>query len=74
MIPLKDWNSYLKSIYEFPNALYTFQNVPIDDEVFSMEDIEFGIKQLTNGKNNNIESYQVAKILNQRAYTYPSHT
>jgi hypothetical protein len=44
MIPLKDWNSYLKSLYEFPNAMDTIPNVPTKDEVFSMEDIEFGVK------------------------------
>jgi hypothetical protein len=44
MIPLKDWNSYLKNIYEFPNTMDTIPNVPTKDEVFSMEDIEFGVK------------------------------
>jgi len=27
-IPLRDWNSYLKSIYEFPNSMDTIPIVP----------------------------------------------
>jgi hypothetical protein len=33
-IPLTDWNSYLKSIYEFPNAMDTIHIVPTKEEVF----------------------------------------
>jgi hypothetical protein len=46
MIPLRDWNSYLKSLYEFPNAMDTIPIVPTKDEVFSLDDIEFGVKHL----------------------------
>jgi hypothetical protein len=28
MIPLRDWNSYLKSLYEFPNSMETIPIVP----------------------------------------------
>jgi hypothetical protein len=35
MIPLRDWNSYLKSLFEFPNAMDTIPIVPTEDEVFS---------------------------------------
>jgi hypothetical protein len=58
MIPLKDWNSYLKSIYKFPNGLDTISNVPIWDEFFSMENILFGVKWITNGKDKEIEGYK----------------
>jgi hypothetical protein len=34
MIPLREWNSYLKSLYEFPNAIDTIPIVPTKDEVF----------------------------------------
>jgi hypothetical protein len=44
MIPLRDWNSYHKSLYEFPNAMDTIPIVPTEDEVFSLYDIEFGVK------------------------------
>jgi hypothetical protein len=44
MIPLREYNSYLKSLYEFPNAMYTIPIVPTKDEVFSLDDIEFGVK------------------------------
>jgi hypothetical protein len=44
MIPLRDWNSYVKSIYEFPNSMYTIPILPIEDEVSSLDDIEFGVK------------------------------
>ena len=29
-IPLRDWNSYLKSLYELPNAMDTISIVPIN--------------------------------------------
>jgi hypothetical protein len=32
MISLKDWNSYLKSIYEFPNSMDTIRKFPKEDE------------------------------------------
>jgi hypothetical protein len=44
MIPLKDWNSYLKNIYESPIVVDNIPNVYIEDEVFSIEDIKFGVK------------------------------
>jgi hypothetical protein len=53
-----DRNSYLKSIYEFPNAMDTISIVPIKEEVFSLDDIEFGVKRLANGKAKDIEGYQ----------------
>jgi hypothetical protein len=58
MIPLRDWNSYLKSLYEFPNSMDTIPIVPTEDAVFSLDDIEFGVKQLANGKAKDIEGYQ----------------
>jgi hypothetical protein len=36
----------------------TFPNIPIEDEVFSMEDIEFGVNQLIDRKDKSIEGYQ----------------
>jgi hypothetical protein len=54
---LRDLNSYLKSIFEFPNAMYTIPIVLAEDEVFSLDDIEFGVKQLANGKAKDIEGY-----------------
>ena len=59
MIPLRHWNSYLKSIYEFPNAMDTIPIVPTQDEVFSLDSIEFGVKHLANGKAKDIEDYRV---------------
>jgi hypothetical protein len=58
MIPLRDWNSYLKSIYEFPNAMDTIPIVPTEDEVFSLDAIEFVVKRISNGKAKDIEGYQ----------------
>jgi hypothetical protein len=57
-IPLRDWNSYLKSLYEFPNAMDTIPIFPTKEEVFTLDDIEFGVKQLANGKAKEIEGYQ----------------
>ena len=58
MILLRDLNSYLKSIFEFPNAMYTIPIVLAGDEVFSLDDIEVRVKRLANGKAKDIEGYQ----------------
>jgi hypothetical protein len=57
-IHLRDYNSYLKSLYEFPNAMDTIPIVPTKEEVFSLDDIEFRVKRLANGKSKDIEGYQ----------------
>jgi hypothetical protein len=57
-IPLRDWNSYLTSLYDFPNAMDTIPIVPTKEEVFSLDDIEFEVKWLANGKAKDIEGYQ----------------
>jgi hypothetical protein len=44
MIPLKYWKSYLKNIYESPIVFDNISNIYIEDEVFSVEDINFGVK------------------------------
>jgi hypothetical protein len=36
----------------------TFQNSSTKDEVFSIEDIKFGVKRLSKGKSKAIEGYQ----------------
>jgi hypothetical protein len=56
-IPLRDWNSYLKSLYEFPKSMDTIPIVCTQEEVFSLDDIEFGVKRLANGKTKDIEGY-----------------
>jgi hypothetical protein len=38
--------------------MYTIPIVPTKEEVFSLDDIEFGVKQLANGKAKDIEGYQ----------------
>ena len=57
-IPLRDWNSYLKSIYEFPNAMDTIPIFPAKEEFFFLYNIEFGVKWLANEKAKDIEGYQ----------------
>ena len=59
MFPLIDWNSYLKNIYGSRNVLNNIPKVSAEDEVFSIEDIKFGVKRLANGKTKDIEGYQV---------------
>ena len=61
-IALKDWNSYLKKLYESPNIRDNIQTLLTMKEVFSLEDIYFGVKFLENGKAKYIEGYQ-EKIL-----------
>jgi hypothetical protein len=59
---LKDWNFYLKNIYESPNFIDNMPNNSTKDEFFSIEDIKFGVKQFSKGKDKDIEDYQ-AEIL-----------
>jgi len=47
---MKDWNSYLKNSYESSDATYNIQTVLTVEVVFSLEDIDFGVKRLANGK------------------------
>jgi hypothetical protein len=57
MIHLRDWNSYLNYFYESSNVIENIQTLSIEEEVFSIEDIEFGVKQLAKGKAKDIERY-----------------
>jgi hypothetical protein len=43
MIPLREWNYYLRSLYESPNFVENIPNVSIEDESFSIEHIKFGV-------------------------------
>ena len=61
-ISLHHQNYYLKNIYESPNGIYNFETFLTTEEVFSLEDIYFGVKRLANGKAKDIEGYQ-AEIL-----------
>ena len=62
---LKYWSSYLKKLYESPNTRDNIQTLLTLKEVFSLEDIDFGVKRLANGKSKDIEGYQ-AEILKIR--------
>ena len=69
-ISLKDWNSYLKNIYESPNFIDNFETLFRTEEVFSLEYIYFGVKRLANGKAKEFEGYQ-DKIL--KIGGHPTH-
>ena len=43
MIVLKDWNSYLRMLYESNDVVDNIQPLFMEDKVFSLEDIDFGI-------------------------------
>jgi hypothetical protein len=58
MISLRDWNSYFKILYELPNFMDTIHIVPIEDEFFYLDDIDFRVKRLAKGKAKDIEGYQ----------------
>lgn len=51
--------SYLKNPYESTNSVDTILNAPIEDGIFYVEGIAFGVMQCSNGKAKNIEGYQV---------------
>ena len=57
-ISLHDWNSYLKFFYESPNVIDNFETLLTTVEFFSLEDKDFGVKRLENGKSKDIEGYQ----------------
>jgi hypothetical protein len=57
-IPLKDWNLYLKNLYESPNIMDNMPNGSTKDGVFYVEAIKFRVKQLSKGKAKDIEAYQ----------------
>ena len=57
-ISLKDWNSYLKKIYESLDIRDNIQTHLTTKEIFSLEDIYFRVKRLANGKAKYIERYQ----------------
>ena len=57
-ISLHDWNSYLKKLYDSPNVTDHFETLLTMEEVFSLQDIDFGVKRLANGKAKDIEGYQ----------------
>jgi hypothetical protein len=61
-IPLRDWNFYLENMYESPNVMDNMPKISTKDEVFSIEEIKFGVKWLSKGKSKDIEGYQ-AEIL-----------
>ena len=46
----------------------TIPIVPTEDAVFSLDDIEFGIKQLANEKAKDIEGYQVENFKSEGQY------
>ena len=48
IIALQYWNSYLKKLYESPNVIDKFETLLTTEEVFSLEDIDFGVKLLAN--------------------------
>ena len=49
-IALKDWNSYLETLYKPSDTRDNIQTLLTMKEVFSLEDIDFGVKCLANGK------------------------
>ena len=61
-IALKDWNPYLKNIYEPLDIKDSIQTLLTMKKVFSLEDMDFGVKCLANGKYKDIKGYQ-AEIL-----------
>jgi hypothetical protein len=58
MIPLRDWNSYLTKLYESPDVVDNIQTFPIEEEVSSLKDKEFGVKGITKGRAKDIVIYQ----------------
>jgi hypothetical protein len=58
MIPSTHLNSYLQNIYESRNVMDNIPKHSIENEVFSIEGIKFGVEPLVNGKAKDIEGYK----------------
>ena len=71
-IALKDWNSYLKKLYESMDIRDNIQTLLIMKEVFLLKNIDFEVKRLANGKAKDIEDYQ-AQILKIRGLVLIPH-
>lgn len=52
----------------------TIFNTLIKEDIFSLEDVEFGIKQLSSGKVRDNEGYKVEIWKNGKVYPHPSYT
>jgi len=52
---LHDWNSYLKKALRISNVMDSFETLLTMKEVFSLEDIDFRVKHLANGKPKDIK-------------------
>ena len=57
-IALKDWYSYLKNIYESQDIRDNIQTLVTMKEVFLLEDIDFRVKHLANGKSKEGREHQ----------------
>ena len=57
-IALKDWNSYLKKIYESLDVIDNIHTLLKTKQVFSLQEIYLGVKVLENRKYKDIEGYQ----------------
>jgi len=56
---LEDWNAYQKKFYESSDVINNIQTLHTNENVFSLEDIDIGVRRLVNGKTRDIEGYQV---------------
>lgn len=72
LISLNNWYIYLKNIYDSRDIMGTILNTLIKEDIFSLEDMEFWIKCLSNGKIRDIEGYQVEIFKMERSILIPS--
>ena len=61
-IALHDWNSCLKKLYEYPNVIDNFETLLTTEEVFLLEEIDFRVKRLANGKDKDMLCYTTTPI------------
>lgn len=63
---------YLKKIYDSLDTMDIALNTLIKGDIFCLEDMEFGIKKLANGKVRDIEVYWV-EIFKMERYIFIPH-
>ena len=64
MITLKDLNSYLKKLYESPNVMNNIEPLVMEDELFSLQEIDFRIKhnKIGNLRTSNVTKHKSLKL------------
>lgn len=71
LVPLENWNKYLKKLYASLDTMGTILNTHIKEYIFSQENIESMINKFANGKAKYIEGYHAKIFKMGRSFLIP---